>query len=338
MRSFICAAAVFAVLLVTIPAIPFAAESIKGGEKSLSLKENTDNSSSAPDEKDDEQKNDTLKILDINTGEVFEMSAYDYAVGAVCAQMPAAFEPEALKAQAVTAFTYAFRQREKAETSPDKTLCGAYFSNDTKKYQAFFTESQQKHYYGENYDEYIEKIKKAVLEVNGKYMTYDGEPIIAAFHALSTGKTESAENIWGSRIPYLVSVESEYDETSPNYIKEYTFTQSDMKDALEKAFEGIELADEPEKWFEEPEKSEADTVLSQQAGDKELTGQQLRSALSLCSAAFDIKYEDDGFTVTAKGSGHGVGMSQFGANELAKTGKTYDEILKHYYKGVEIED
>ncbi len=336
LRPYICAAGVFALLLMTVPALSMIKEKKTQSVPDSSSMSESSRESSAPDT---DTAPEMLKVLDTTTGQVEEISSFDYVVGAVCAQMPAAFEEEALKAQAVAAYTYAVRQREKAKTAPDKELCGAYFSNDSRKYQAYFTENQAKHYYGDNYDMFTEKIEKAVSAVKGQYLTYEDEPIIAAFHPLSSGKTESAENVWGNDIPYLVSVESKYDTSAPRYEQQYEFTSAELKRTLEKFFDGIKLPGEaPEKWFGESKTSDAETVLSIKVGDKTLTGQELRAALGLSSAAFTQEYRDGDFIFTAKGCGHGVGMSQFGANELAKSGKNYDEILKYYYKGAEIKN
>jgi stage II sporulation protein D len=249
--------------------------------------------------------------------------------------MPATFEKEALKAQAVAAHTYAERQKEKAETSPDPELGGAYFSNDSAKYQAYFTENQVKQYYGDNYEQYIKKVREAVSEVENEIIVYKDEPIIAAFHSMSAGKTESAENVWGSGVDYLVPVDSEDDVSAPKYLEEYEFTEDEMRRRLENAFEGIKLGDEPEKWFSEAELSDSKTVLKIKVGDKTVTGQEIRAALSLRSAAFEISYDKE-FKITTKGYGHAVGMSQYGANSMAEKGKDYKEILEHYYPGTDI--
>ncbi len=347
MKSYFSAAIIFAALLLTVPAAPLAVSSFDGGrEEKIEITQTEESATEKEtDQKEENEKTkksdktditkEKLKVLDITTGKVEEITSFDYIVGAVCAEMPATFEPEALKAQAVAAYTYAVRQREKAKTAPDPELNGAYFSNDSSKYQAYFTENQQKQYYGKNYEQYIEKIKDAVLAVNGEYMTYKDEPVIAAFHSASAGRTESAEDVWGSRIEYLVGVESEYDTTAPKFIEEYEFTQSEIKESLEKVFEGISLQNDPKEWFGETECSDGGTVLTIKVGDMSVTGQQLRFALSLRSAVFEVEYDDE-FKITTKGCGHCVGMSQYGANEMAKTGKTYDEILKHYYTGVKI--
>lgn len=353
MKSYISAAVIFAALLVTIPAAPLAVselrasanaepttavykteESVKSTEKQTGEKNSTDDEED--NEKEEKSKQEAFKVLDITTGKVEEISVYDYVVGAVCAEMPATFEPEALKAQAVAAHTYAQRQKEKAMTAPDKELNGAYFSNDSSKYQAYFTENQAKQYYGDNYEQYIKKIREAVSDVEDEILVYEDEPIIAAFHSMSSGTTESAENVWGSKVDYLIPVESDYDTEAPKYMEEYEYTADEVKERLENAFDGIKLGDKPEEWFSDVSKSKSNTVLEIKAGNLTVTGQEIRAALSLRSASFDIEY-DDGFKITTRGYGHCVGMSQYGANAMAKDGKTYKEILEHYYPNTNLE-
>ncbi len=341
MKSYISAAFIFAVLLLTVPSIPLIASGInekKGSDPKMS--EASENISETAEKNSSSKENlsDSYIVLDITTGRTAEISAEDYIVGAVCAEMPATFEEEALKAQAVAAHTYAQRQKEKALSSPDPELNGAYFSNDSEKYQAYFTESQAKQYYGDNYEQYVKKIRNAVKEVENEILVCNGEPIIAAFHSMSPGRTESAENVWGSDIKYLVPVESEADSSAPKFLEEYTFSEKEMKTLLEKAFNGIELGDKPQEWFQNVEKSDSLTVLSIDAGSMTVTGQEIRAALSLRSAAFDIKYEDKAFHITTRGYGHSVGMSQYGANAMAEDGKSYKEILEHYYPGTELKD
>lgn len=355
MKSYISAAIIFAALLVTVPAAPLVVSELKNPavsavsgtvESEKSIAGQTENAEKSRDDSSEDstekesgasvEAEETFKVLDITTGKVEEISAYDYVAGAVCAEMPATFEPEALKAQAVAARTYAQRQKEKALTAPDKELNGAYFSNDSSKYQAYFTENQAKQYYGDNYEEYIEKIRDAVSETSGEILVYEDEPIIAAFHSMSAGTTESAENVWGSKVDYLVPVESEYDTEAPKYMEEYEYTADEVRERLENAFEGIKLDDNPEKWFSDVSKSTSNTVLEIKAGNLTVTGQEIRAALSLRSASFDIEY-DDGFKITTRGYGHCVGMSQYGANAMAKEGKTYKEILEHYYPGACLE-
>ena len=335
MKSYISAAVIFAALLVTVPAAPLAVSELRhtSAAEPTAAVYKSENSEKETKSASDDQEN--FKVLDITTGKVEEISVFDYVVGAVCAEMPATFEPEALKAQAVAAHTYAQRQKEKALTSPDKELNGAYFSNDSSKYQAYFTENQAKQYYGDNYEQYIEKIKNAVSDVESEILVYEDEPIIAAFHSMSSGTTESAENVWGSKVEYLIPVESDYDTEAPKYMEEYEYTADEVKERLENAFDDIKLGDKPEEWFSDVSKSKSNTVLEIKAGNLTVTGQEIRAALSLRSASFDIEY-DDGFKITTRGYGHCVGMSQYGANAMAKEGKTYKEILEHYYPNTEL--
>lgn len=335
MKSYISAALIFAVLLLTIPAVPLiGSEAARKPTPKSVTESSTEVAQTATDES--VVQSEGYLVFDISTGKTEEISVMDYIVGAVCAEMPATFEPEALKAQAVAAHTYAERQKQKALTTPDPELCGAYFSNDSTKYQAYFTESQAKQYYGESYEQYIKKIRSAAEAVASEILVYDDKPIIAAFHSMSPGKTESAENVWGNEVEYLVSVDSEADSTAPKYLEEYSFTTDEMRTLLEDAFEGIKLGSEPENWFCNEETSDSQTVLSVTVGDMTLTGQEIRTALSLRSAAFEVVYEN-GFTVTTKGYGHAVGMSQYGANAMALSGSTYKEILAHYYPGTKLE-
>ena len=150
MKSYITAAAVFAVLLITVPAAPLILRGRDMPESSHT--DNVEATEKKEKKKTDNSGDKSYKVLDITTGKVEEISVFDYTVGAVCAEMPATFSEEALKAQAVAARTYAERQKLKAQSSPDPELGGAYFSNDSSKYQAYFTENQAKQYYGENYD------------------------------------------------------------------------------------------------------------------------------------------------------------------------------------------
>jgi len=278
------------------------------------------------------------KVLDVSTGEVIEVSVLDYIIGAVCAEMPASFEVEALKAQAVAAHTYAERQKLRELTEPTADLKGAYFSNDTSKYQGYFTAEQAKNYYGENFDAYYGKISDAVNEVAGYIMTYRDEPIVSAFHSMSSGKTESAENVWGSHLDYLVPVESEADKLAPKYLEEVNCTPEAAKYQLERAFGSIKLSGDFKDWFEIIRRSDSGTVLEVRAGDKTVSGNELRAALALRSPTFDIEYTDSDIVFKTRGYGHGVGMSQYGANAMAAEGKTWQEILLHYYPNVTVSE
>ena len=323
------------ILTLTLPAIPAAVCGKFGNSSEATQKIKTDTNETSKTENTTASKG-TYKVLDISTGEVLEVDKLDYIIGAVCAEMPATFEPEALKAQAVAAHTYAERQALKEKASPTPELCGADFSNDTTKYQGYFTLNQTKQYYGDNFELYYSKISDAVKDVCNYIVTYNEEPIVSAFHSMSSGKTESAENAWGSPVDYLVSVDSSFDTTAPKYFEETAFSPDILKEKLNAAFPNIQLGDDFTKWLEISEISEAGTVLSVKAGNLELSGDDLRTALSLRSASFEISFTASEIIFTTKGYGHGVGMSQYGANSMALQGKSWQDIINHYYRNCQI--
>lgn len=279
----------------------------------------------------------TFLVLECESGQVLSMTMLEYVTGAVLGEMPAEYHEEALKAQAVAAHTYALRRKMQQLASPDPELKGAYISDDSTKYQAFFTPEQAQSFYGEKYTEYNERVKKAAESVINEVLVSGGEPIVAAFHAVSPGKTESAEVVWGSAVDYLVPVESPQDTAAPNYTEEKLFTEAELKARLTQSEYDISLPADKSEWLNVNSTSPSGTVTDVSAGDKRLSGAQLRELLNLRSACFTVKYDaDKGYIITTKGSGHGVGMSQYGADKMAESGSSYREILLHYYSGAEI--
>ena len=328
MKNYLCIIAVFALLMTAIPAISF--RSFADNAENQIQQQTTETTVA------DTEKSDIFLVLDINSGQIIEITEKDYVIGAVCAEMPASFSMEALKAQAVAAHTYAVRQRENELKNPTPELCGAYISNDSSKYQAFLEKKQAEQFFGSSFNEYYNKISEAVSSVSDEILVYNDEPIAAAFHSISSGKTESAENIFGSPADYLVSVESIEDINAPDYLKEYTFTSDEIAARLKEAYPEIQLSDDRSSWLSVKKRTASDTVISLDAGDINISGWEFRNIFSLRSAAFDIAYDNGIFTISTKGCGHGVGMSQYGAEAMAQQGASYDEILKHYYKGAEI--
>ena len=281
---------------------------------------------------------DILKVLDFTSGQVIELSVRDYVIGAVLAEMPATYHPEALKAQAVAARTYAVRQREKQRLSPDPELMGADISNDSTKYQAYFTPAQAKEFYGSGYDTYFQKAADAVDDTDKLILYYEGEPIVAAFHAISGGRTESAEIIWGSPVDYLVPADSKADTEAPSYPDEKIFTAKELRTIIKDAYPDADFSAPADEWITINETSASGTVTEMTAGTVKLKGTEFRSLFALRSANFTVTYNEDSeqFCISTKGYGHGVGMSQYGANAMAEDGADFEEILLHYYKGVEI--
>ena len=248
----------------------------------------------------------------------FESELEEYVVGVVAAEMPAAFPVEALKAQAVAARTYQIQQQKAAGKEEILYDVG----------QAYCTIEEQKAKWGENYVVYAEKIRNAVQETMGEIMVYDGEPILAAFHAQSGGRTESAENIWSSALPYLKSVDSAGDRNAPNHKTTVRLPVKEVLSALcgENADSQAEISI--------LQRTDAGTVAEVRIGEVLLSGREVRERLGLRSANFTVKREGEEFLFTTYGYGHGAGMSQYGAAFLAENGKNYREILKHYYTGI----
>ena len=270
-------------------------------------------------------KAESFKIL---VGEeIIELPSEEYIFGVVAAEMPALYHEEALKAQAVAAYTFACRRRaENADKDYDITA-------DHTTDQSFITEAAAREKWGDNADEYVTKIKKAVEATKGLILTYNGEIITAAYHAISSGRTEDCKNVWGSELAYLKPVVSEGDKLSSGYISEAVFTIDELKERLksEVAFEG-----EPQNYFGKITCTDSGTVSELAVCSKKLTGFKIQKLLDLRSANFEIKYQDNSFTFTVYGAGHGVGMSQNGANYMAKQGSSFEEILSHYYTGCKI--
>ncbi len=273
---------------------------------------------------------ETVAVLQAASGNVVEMDTVEYLVGCVACEMSAEAEPEALKAQAVAAYTNV--QRLKAD--PDSTLAGADISDDPARHQGYLDEAARHEKWGDKYDAYNEKITEAVNAVRGQTLTCDGAYITAAYCALCPGRTESAANIWGGEVPYLQSVTSPGDRLSPDYTETTALSADEFREKTAADAE-IVLGDDPSVWLADTQYSENETgvVTSVTVGGKTMTGQKLRTLLSLRSPAFTVEYADGQFTFTCTGNGHLVGMSQYGADYMARQGSTYEEILAHYYPG-----
>lgn len=277
------------------------------------------------------------KVLNHKTDEVMSLTPQQYIRGVVAAEMPISFHMEALKAQAVAAHTYALRQIDSELTNPTPELMGAILTTDFTKNQAFISDDELKERWGKSYDVNSQKLDEAVSSVINEIITYDDKPIIAAFHSISSGVTESAKTIWGKDVSYLVPVESQGDELSPNYEAKTMLTPKEVENALLQKYPDIKLDQDKAKWFQIISRSDSNTITEMTAGSIQCTGKDIRELLKLKSANFTVNFVNGSFEFTTNGYGHGVGMSQYGADYLARQGKTYNEILTHYYKGVSIQ-
>lgn len=274
-----------------------------------------------------------LLILDENSGEVLTVPVRDFVIGAVAAEIPMTYSDEALRAQAVAAHSYALAVKAQADPE-DATLQGAYFKANPARRLGFVTEEVMRLLWGEHYEEYHAKLLNAVEPVLGEVLLYEGAPAMACYHAISNGRTESAEAVWGQAIPYLVSVDSSYDNNSPDFEQTITLSAQEMRECLTSNFAGLDLSGDPSVWFTGLELTDAGYVSQVHVGGCICKGSDMRTALSLRSSCFTLQWSTDHvFSITTKGYGHGVGMSQYGANAMAGAGKTYRDILAYYYPG-----
>ena len=272
----------------------------------------------------------TLRVLEGDT--VREMTMEDYLFGVTAAEMPASFSQEALKAQAVAARTYALNKGP-SSNHPDADLCTDYACC-----QAWIARDKAQGNWGDKAAEYTNKITTAVAETGNQVILYQGQLIDAVFHSSSSAATQDAVEVWGNSVPYLQSVDSPEGEGVPNYESQVTLTTQEFKDAFLKAQPTASLEGDPASWVGTIERTQSGSVHAITIGGVTVSGAQARQIFSLRSASFDVSLSGDTFTFSVTGFGHGVGMSQYGADAMAEEGKGYVEILQHYYTGVTVEE
>lgn len=266
----------------------------------------------------EEEDTNTYATIQRSNGQMVTLELEEYITGVVAAEMPALFHPEALKAQAIIARTYSLKAMSKGKLLTD--------NNSTQNYK---DNEQLKNMWGGNFNTYYNKVKDAVSNTKGMYLTYNGSYIEAVYHSTSNGKTENSIYGWGNYYPYLVSVDSQYDSLNPSFSVSTTMSYEKLSTLL-----GMEINSTTE--FNITERTDGDRVKTILVNDKSYTGTNFRNILALRSADFDIEKNDDGIIFTTRGYGHGVGMSQYGANGMAKNGSSYRDILSHYYPGTVI--
>nr|WP_317325223.1 stage II sporulation protein D [uncultured Flavonifractor sp.] len=270
-----------------------------------------------------------VKLAD---GRVETMAMDDYLWRVVAAEMPAAFEPEALKAQAVAARTYTCAKMERTTSAhPEADVC-----TDVACCQACRTPEEAAASWGANARMYTDKIAAAVTDTDGLAVLYGGKPIQAVFFSSADGRTVDAVEVWGNAVPYLTGVDSPEGEEVPNYHSTVTLTAEACKAKLLAKYPGADLSGDPSGWFSNTVSNSAGGVESMKVGGVTVSGQALRTLFALRSTSFTVSAGAEGVTFAVTGYGHGVGMSQYGANALAREGKRCEEILKWYYTGVEV--
>ena len=272
----------------------------------------------------------SFTVLTADGVETVTMS--DWLPGVVAGEMPALFEEEALKAQAVAARTYIMYSmgREKP-AHPEADVC-----DDPACCKAHSTDEELREKWGESYEENMARVLEAVRSTDGEYMSYGGEVIQAVFHSSSAGRTEDSAAIWQAE-PYLVSVESQLTaEDVPNYVTSVTVSPEDFREAVLAVHPEAEFGEDPAFWLGAAVRDASGRVESVDIGGAQVPGTELRTLFELRSTAFTLDYTAEGFLFTVTGYGHGVGMSQYGANVMAEDGADYEEILTHYYPGAEL--
>lgn len=277
---------------------------------------------------------ETLSVYIKDEDKVVKMSKSQYLKEVVSAEMPADFEIEALKAQAVAARSYLESRRNayKISGTPDEHK-GAEICTDSTHCKAWISESKRRMLWGLNANKNWAKIAQAVEETEGEIITYNGEVISAVFHSTSSGKTEASKDVWGGDKPYLVSVDSPGDKESPKYKSKKEITLQEFKNLAE---ENIPEVDFSKGIIDGIRRSDAGGIMEITVGGVPIRGTKLRSIYGLRSTNATIEVLEDKVTFDVTGYGHGVGMSQYGANYMAKNGKNYREILSNYYQGTEV--
>lgn len=281
-----------------------------------------------------QQNYGSIKLLHKKTEEIQEVDIDEYLYHVVSAEMPADFELEALKAQAVVARTYTMykkknKKHENADICDDSTCCQAWISKEDRlaRWEEEKRESNWK------------KIEQCVNETKGKIITYNQEPINAFFHSNSGGITELPVNVWGgSGLPYLQVVETVGEEGYQQYASEVELSNEEIIAKLKERYADIQIDFTKEDEVKILEHTDSNRVKTMKFGNHEISGVEVRSLLGLKSTNFEIKKETDKIKFTVKGYGHGVGMSQTGADSMAKQGSNYEEIIHHFYVGVEIQE
>ena len=287
---------------------------------STSIKESTDENSPEPSTE--------VSIYRTNTKEVENIPLEEYVVGVVASEMPASFELEALKAQSLAARTFLVKQM--LSNSKINLPEGTDITDNSQYHQVYKNKKELANEWQENYKSNISKIRKAVDATKGQILTYDEKPIDASFFSTSNGYTENSEDYWDNKTPYLKSVESPWDIQSPKFQYQTTIQVSKFEELL-----GIKLKNDVNIGTV-ISKSKGNRIKFFEINDKKYSGKTIRDKLKLNSTDFTFKREGSKVIINTKGNGHGVGMSQYGANGLAQEGKNYKDIVHYYYQDVTI--
>lgn len=274
----------------------------------------------------------TLRVL--HGGKVEEMTMDAYLLGVLRAEMPASFEPEALKAQAVAARTYTLYRMEHGGSAnhPDADAC-----DDIACCKAYESAQDAADAWGADAKAYERKLAAAVLETDGEVIVYGGEPVLAVFFSSAAGHTQGAGDVWQTDLPYLQSVDSPEDASFvPNYYSTVRFSAEEFSALVRAAYPSARFSGDVSGYLSDITRNEAGFVATLCVGGVTLRGNDLRAVLGLRSPFFTVEVDGNALVFHVTGYGHGVGMSQYGANAMAKAGSSYEEILTHYFTGAQV--
>ena len=272
------------------------------------------------------------------TKTVETLSAEEYIIGVVMAEMPTSYPAEALKAQAAAAYTFAVVRRayRRAHPAAAKSIGGADVSDDPAHDQSYWSKAQMVQKCGDEYDADLAKVTAAVQAVRGLALTVNGEPIESVYFSCSSGRTESSADVWGNDVSYLQETDSPWDVNASDYGSTVRVSAADFQSAAQARWAKAVLSGDASGWCAVLSRTGAGGARRVRVGGQEVSGTAVQALFGLRSSVFDVSYENGSFVFSVRGNGHGVGLSQYGAGALARQGKTWRQIVQYYYAGVNI--
>ena len=282
------------------------------------------------------EEDTSITMYDTGTKQLVTLSLEEYLVGVVAGEMPASFDSEALKAQAVAARTLAAGKMRSLGGSGCSLKEGADVCSSFSHCQEWISEDRMRKNWGDGFDAMYEKIKQAVADTKGEIMTYNGKPIEVLYHSTSNGKTEEASEVFSHSLPYYASVDSAGEENTPKFEGSVTYTNQKFAEIFQSKYRVRLNPDDLKNAIKINGYTESGRIRDLTVGGKNLRATEFRMLYGLNSTDITFVFGKDSITMKTKGFGHGVGMSQVGADRMAQQGYGYQDILRHYYQGVEI--
>ncbi len=329
MKSFICIFAVFLSINIFVPSIYY---QIYHGAHNITPPSFSSSSEGEPFPEIKDPDATEYYLYNLETSGFDEFDVISFLVGSAACEVPASYNSEAIKAQMIACHSYYLYCRENGLPDDDLNL-----SYDESHMQKYASKDRLKEFWGSGFDEHYEKFMTCAKEVKDIVVKYKDEIALTPYYAVSCGTTQSSEKEWGAELEYLVPVESKKDALSDDYLKIKTLSVQEMYDRFMLNFAGLELdMEHPDEWIGDISYNESGYVDTVKINKSKIRGRDFRKYFELPSSCFMIFFEDNEFSIATKGYGHGVGLSQFGANQLAAEGKSYAEILNHYFPNTEL--